>query len=98
MVREDEVDPGGWGDVPAAKLIIPLDTHMHKIGLMLHLTGRKQADIRTAIEITQAFRSIVPDDPVRYDFVLTRLGIRGEIDPEAFLKACGNRGYKEPIF
>jgi uncharacterized protein (TIGR02757 family) len=94
MVREDEVDPGGWGDVPAAKLIIPLDTHMHKIGLMLHLTGRKQADIRTAIEITQAFRSIVPDDPVRYDFVLTRLGIRGEIDPEAFLKACGNRGCK----
>ena len=98
MVREDDVDPGGWGHVPAAKLIIPLDTHMHKIGLMLHLTGRKQADIRTAIEITHAFRSIAPDDPVRYDFVLTRLGIRGEIKPEAFVKACGKRGSKKPLF
>lgn len=98
MVREDDVDPGGWGQVPAAKLIVPLDTHMHKIGLMLHLTGRKQADIRTAIEITHAFRTIAPDDPVRYDFALTRLGIRGEIEPEAFLKACGNRRGKEQSF
>jgi uncharacterized protein (TIGR02757 family) len=98
MVRKDDVDPGGWSHVPASKLIIPLDTHMHKIGLMLHLTGRKQADIRTAIEITHAFRSIAPEDPVRYDFALTRLGIRGEIEPETFAKACGSRGCKGPTF
>jgi uncharacterized protein (TIGR02757 family) len=98
MVRKDDVDPGGWDHVPAAKLIIPLDTHMHRIGLMLHLTERKQADIKTAIEITHAFRSIAPDDPVRYDFALTRLGIRGEIEPEAFFKASGKRGPKEQRF
>ena len=97
MVREDEVDPGGWGQVPMAKLIIPLDTHMHKIGLMLHLTGRKQADIRTAIEITHAFRSIAPHDPVRYDFALTRLGIRGELEPEAFIRACEDKNCQEPL-
>ena len=85
MVREDNVDPGGWGRVPRAKLIVPLDTHMHRIGRMLQLTGRKQADMRTAMEITHAFRKIVPDDPVRYDFVLTRLGIRGDMEPESFL-------------
>jgi len=90
MVREDDVDPGGWGRVPKAKLIVPLDTHMHRIGRMFQLTGRKQADMRTAIEITHAFRKIVPDDPVRYDFVLTRLGIWGEMEPEAFFKACVN--------
>lgn len=78
MVRRDEVDPGGWTKVPEAKLIIPLDTHMHRICLLLNLTGRKQADMRTAIEITHAFRRIVPEDPVRYDFALTRLGIRKE--------------------
>lgn len=98
MVREDNVDPGGWGRIPKTKLIVPLDTHMHRIGRMLQLTGRKQADMRTAFEITYAFRKIVPDDPVRYDFVLTRLGIRGEIEPEAFLRACmSDRGCGDSI-
>ncbi len=80
MVRSDEVDPGGWRAVPAAKLIVPLDTHMYKIGLVLGATRRKAADMRTALEITDAFRRISPEDPVRYDFALTRLGIRSDMD------------------
>lgn len=95
MVRKDDVDPGGWDQVPTAKLVIPLDTHMHKIGRLLHLTGRKQADIRTAIEITHAFRAIAPLDPIRYDFSLTRLGIRREIEPEAFIRACRDKNCQE---
>ena len=89
MVRQDNVDPGGWSRVSATKLIVPLDTHMYKISRMLHLTERKLPDMRTAIEITHAFRQIVPDDPIRYDFALTRPGIRGEMEPTALLKACG---------
>ena len=88
MVRQDNVDPGGWNRVSPAKLIVPLDTHMYKISRMFHLTKRRHPDMRTAIEITHAFRKIVPNDPIRYDFVLTRLGIRREIEPAAFLKAC----------
>jgi uncharacterized protein (TIGR02757 family) len=78
MVREDEVDPGGWDLVPRSKLIVPLDTHMHKTGILLRFTKRRQADLLTALEITDAFREVVPHDPVKYDFVLTRLGIWGE--------------------
>ncbi|MFC1868319.1 TIGR02757 family protein [Thermodesulfobacteriota bacterium] len=85
MVRKDRVDPGGWVGVPQSKLIIPLDTHMHKISLKLNMTKRKQAGIRTAIDITHAFRTIAPEDPVRYDFALTRLGIRKDADLELFL-------------
>lgn len=85
MVRRDRVDPGGWDGAAAAGLIVPLDTHMHRIGLGLGATRRKSADMRTAMEITAAFRKILPDDPVRYDFALTRLGIRGEMDLPAFL-------------
>jgi len=80
MIREDEVDPGGWRRVPSSKLIVPLDTHMHRIGLNLGLTRRRQPDQRTALEITEAFREITPEDPVRYDFVLTRFGIRRDMD------------------
>lgn len=76
MVRSDEVDPGGWKNVPASKLIVPVDTHMHRICQLLGITTRKQVDMRTATEITEAFRAIAPEDPVRYDFPLTRLGIR----------------------
>ena len=79
MVREDNVDPGGWNQVPASMLIIPLDTHMHRIGHSFQLTSRKQADMRTALEITKAFREMSPQDPVRYDFSLTRLGIRNDM-------------------
>ncbi|MBN1849221.1 MAG: TIGR02757 family protein [Deltaproteobacteria bacterium] len=80
MVREDDVDPGGWGEIPPSKLIIPLDVHMHRIGQSLQLTSRKQADMRTALEITETFKKISPEDPVRYDFSLTRMGIRNELD------------------
>ena len=75
MVRDDSVDPGGWKGIAASKLIIPLDTHMHRISLHLGLTGRKQADMKTAVEITESFKNIEKNDPIRYDFALTRIGI-----------------------
>jgi len=80
MVRKDEVDPGGWTGIAPAMLVIPLDTHMHRIGLMTGMTGRNQTDLKTALEITHAFQEMDPHDPVRYDFSLTRLGIRPDMD------------------
>ena len=88
MVRRDAVDPGGWDHVPPSKLIVPLDTHMLRISRALRLTQRKGADIRTAEEVTAAFRQFAPEDPVRYDFALTRLGIRHDTDLDAFLRRC----------
>lgn len=81
MVRHDAVDPGGWEHIGPGKLVVPLDTHMHRMARSLGMTHRKQADLRTAIEVTEAFRRIVPDDPVRYDFALTRIGIHGGKPP-----------------
>jgi uncharacterized protein (TIGR02757 family) len=94
LVREDEVDPGGWSGVSPSKLIVPLDTHMHKISLMLGFTKRKQVDMGTALEITELFRSLCPQDPVRYDFVLTRFGIRNDMDAEHLRAICGEEGEK----
>jgi len=86
MIRKDRVDPGGWNGVSPSRLVIPLDTHMHRICLGLNMTHRKQSDMSTAVEITKVFREIDPKDPVRYDFALTRLGIRKDADPESFLR------------
>lgn len=78
MVRSDEIDPGGWTGVSPAKLVIPLDTHMYRICSSLGMTSRAQADGKTVLEITEGFRLLSPHDPVRYDFSLTRMGMRGE--------------------
>lgn len=88
LVRQDAVDPGGWRGVPPRLLIVPLDTHMHRIGTDLGLCGPKQAGARAAMAMTEAFRTVRPDDPVRYDFSLTRLGIRSELDLPAFVRQC----------
>jgi len=86
MVRKDRVDPGGWDKIETSKLIIPLDTHMYKIGKALEFTNRKQANLKAALEITEGFRAFIPADPVRYDFALTRFGIRDELDMNKFIR------------
>jgi uncharacterized protein (TIGR02757 family) len=87
MVRSDAVDPGGWSEIPRAMLIVPLDTHMHRISRRLALTERRAADLRTAREITDGFRKVSPEDPVKYDFALTRLGILNDDLAEVDLAA-----------
>jgi uncharacterized protein (TIGR02757 family) len=76
MVRGgDGVDLGLWSVLAPRQLIVPVDTHMARLGKWLGLTARNSADWRMAEEITDAFRAVSPEDPVRFDFVLTRIGI-----------------------
>jgi uncharacterized protein (TIGR02757 family) len=89
MIRKDEVDPGGWDAISPSLLIIPLDVHIHRISLRLGLTARKQANMKTALEITHGFRKLIPEDPVRYDFALSRLGIRDDLNMEDVLHEQG---------
>nr|DAP29143.1 MAG TPA: Protein of unknown function (DUF2400) [Bacteriophage sp.] len=71
MVRPGSpVDMGIWQKISPDSLIIPLDTHVHKMALELGLTNRKQADMKTAVEITNAMREIFPNDPIKGDFAL----------------------------
>jgi uncharacterized protein (TIGR02757 family) len=79
MVRgPDAVDLGAWsGLLPRSALVVPLDTHVHRVARCLGLTGRADASWRTAEEITAALRRVDPEDPVRYDFALCHLGMSG---------------------
>jgi len=75
MVRDDAVDPGCWEGISCFRLLVPLDTHMHRVSRDLGFTSRSQADLRTVLLVTEAFRRVSPHDPVKYDFALTRPGI-----------------------
>jgi uncharacterized protein (TIGR02757 family) len=86
MVRSDEVDPGGWTVLDPSALLVPLDTHMFSISRALGMTSRKGADFASVLEVTRAFSTICPEDPLRYDFVLTRFGIRPDLDKGKLLE------------
>lgn len=79
MIRRDQVDPGPWKNISPARLIMPIDTHIFRIGHRLNFTRRKNSDMKTALEITAGFVQVNPLDPLKYDFALTRPGIRRNI-------------------
>lgn len=84
MIREDEIDPGGWVGIPRNKLIIPLDTHILKISKMFELTNRNDSGMKTALQITENLKRYDSHDPIRFDFSLTRPGIHPELGYEEF--------------
>jgi len=80
MVRRDALDLGVWSRVSPAKLIVPLDTHVIRVGRCLRLTKYTSPGWRMAHDITASLRRLDPDDPVKYDFALCHLGM---------MNACG---------
>lgn len=85
MVRRDAVDPGGWDRVDRARLIVPLDLHMLRVCTeRLGIIASPYATLRNALAATAAFRLYAPDDPVKFDFALTRPGIDPEPGDERF--------------
>ena len=79
MVRKDELDMGLWSSIERRDLIMPLDTHTHNVSLKLGLIERKSYDMKAAMELTKVLAGFDPEDPVRYDFALYRIGQEGLI-------------------
>lgn len=73
--KSSPVDFGLWTVCEPRNLIMPLDTHVHKQAIRLGLTTRRTPDLRTAIEITDRFAEIFPDDPTKGDFALFGYGV-----------------------
>ncbi len=91
MVRraDGDPDPGPWNDlVSPAVLRIPLDAHLVRISRRLGFTSRRTADWRMVEEVTSSLRILDPADPIRYDFPLCHLGIRGGCPPDLTAADC----------
>ena len=80
MVRRDAVDLGVWSGLPQSQLVVPLDTHVIRVGRCLGLTRYRSPGWRMASEITKSLRCLDPEDPVRFDFSICHLGM---------MDACG---------
>jgi uncharacterized protein (TIGR02757 family) len=95
MVRRDALDLGVWRRVSPAKLIVPLDTHVIRLGRGLRLTDYTSPGWRMARDITASLRALDPEDPVKYDFALCHLGMmnacgfgRAQGDSQCPLRGC----------
>jgi len=75
MIRKDDVDFGLWTKFQPKELMMPIDTHIlrfaHNNGI-ISSTGATRKNLET---VSGFFRSLNPEDPAKYDFALTRLGI-----------------------
>ncbi len=76
MIRKDELDFGLWNEIPANKLVIPVDTHIARISRKLKLTSKKNVSWKMAEEITAKLKKFDPADPVKYDFAICHIGMR----------------------
>ncbi|MCL1908439.1 MAG: TIGR02757 family protein [Holophagaceae bacterium] len=90
MVRKGWPDFGIWRKYPASELIIPLDTHVHRISRQIGLCARRSQDGKAAHEITNALKKLDQKDPLKYDFALAHLGILGDCNGKRreACKAC----------
>ena len=80
MVRKDAIDLGVWSHLSPSRLVVPLDTHVIRLGRCLRLTRYRSPGWRMAAEITASLRAVNADDPIRYDFSLCHVGM---------MHACG---------
>lgn len=81
MVRPDDgVDCGVWTRVSRSRLVLPLDTHLLRVVRALGWSRRKSAGWPMALEVTSRLRLLDPEDPIRFDFALCRLGILGLLE------------------
>lgn len=88
MGRRDTLDPGLWTKghemakgfsqkrhLESHQLVIPLDTHTGRISQTLKLTSRKSLNWKASLEVTRSLKKLDPQDPTRYDFAISRVGI-----------------------
>ena len=85
MVRSDGIDLGAWPEIPAAALVVPMDVHVCRIARLLGLIPDRRSGpgLADALALTEALRAFDPDDPVRFDFALSHLGISGRCNGKA---------------
>src|SRR5262252_2322956 len=92
MIRPaDGVDVGLWPIDPSA-LLIPVDTHIHKLSRNLGFTRRKNLSWKTAEEVTAALRRFDAADPTKYDFALCHLGMLQRCPSRRDAKRCQGCG------
>lgn len=83
-----------WTGIEPARLVIPCDVHVGRIGHALGLASKPEPGRSTADEITRNLRLVDPVDPVRFDFALAHLGISSGCRAQPISSVCTGCGLR----
>lgn len=78
MIRKEFPDFGIYSQLKPKDLIYPLDTHILHFSDIYNVSKRKTVDYKKALEITNWFKNYSSDDPLLFDFPISRMGILKE--------------------
>ncbi len=72
MVRDKFPDSGIYYFLEKSKLIYPVDVHIANFAYQYQIIKTRTVNRKHALEITNFFKKIEPDDPLIFDFYITR--------------------------
>ena len=75
MVRDSFPDFGFYKSISKKELLYPTDVHIVRLSSILGFSNRKTVDYFLAKSISDYFLQLNREDPLAYDFALSRLGI-----------------------
>lgn len=70
MIRRDCIDPGPWEGFSPQLLFMPLDIHVSRWAVQRGLLSSLTPNWKLVRQLTEVFRQIAPEDPLRYDFAI----------------------------
>lgn len=88
MVQDSFPDFGIYKSISKSDLVYPADVHIVRISSILGVSNRKSVDFKLAEMITFYFKEMNKEDPLLYDFSLSRLGILKECKAEYRKEIC----------
>lgn len=95
MTRKNFPDFGIYETFQEKNLLYPVDVHIAKFSKAVGLSERKTINMKFAKEITNQILQIEIDDPLKYDFSISRLGILKVCKMEYIEEICENCNLKK---
>jgi uncharacterized protein (TIGR02757 family) len=75
MVRSGFPDFGIYSRIKASEIPFPLDVHIQRLIRILGISDKKTLGIKEGLLVKDYFSQLNPEDPLLYDFFLTRVGM-----------------------
>ncbi|MCS7313486.1 MAG: DUF2400 domain-containing protein [Acidobacteria bacterium] len=89
VTRRAPPDLGLWDFWPRPWVFVPIDTHLAFLSRLWGWTDRRATDWVFMEQVASILTALCPEDPLRYDYAITHLGISRLCHRRPELRQCG---------
>ncbi len=89
MTRREPPDLGLWDFWPRAWVLVPVDTHTAFLARLWGWADGRVPDWAFMERVASVLAALCPEDPLRYDYAITHLGIARVCHRRPELRQCG---------